>query len=278
MEAAFAHLRARLIDVTTFEASGTARERADLQPGRQQVLQRRHFRRLRRSAAPAVQRRQQLVPDARRPQPQRQGRLRLPEHGVGRAVQLSRTAQFYVAESLQPGDRRLGAAVARATTMPGASISKGKIYALFARDKFEVTEPALRRGRPALGAADRDERHRRRHGRHQRDRAAAVGQLRPDRRRQDLVTGSYGRYYASIIQGFSDAFAERAAAGQLRQLRLERQQLRVPEQRPRRRLELPAEPRPQAVPTWTSSRSASSASSAATWAPACASSTASGAT
>ena len=89
----------------------------------------------------------------------------------------------------------------------GASVSTGKIYALFARDKFHVTSrlffEAGLRWEKQTGASD-----------------VAVdtvdtnvisprlsGSVDLTGDGKTLVTGSYGRYHASIIQGFSDSFA-----------------------------------------------------------------------
>ena len=98
---------------------GHSQRRADRKPRGRQVLQRRHVRRFRGPPAPAVQRRQQLVPDRRRPRPQRQGRLRLPEPRVGCAVRLPEPAVLHRRE-LQPGDANAGLSVrtrsARTTT------------------------------------------------------------------------------------------------------------------------------------------------------------------
>jgi hypothetical protein len=90
----------------------------------------------------------------------------------------------------------------------GPSISTGKVHAIFARDKFELAdrisvEAGLRwekqTGESDIGAATVD-----------------VNVIAPRLSGtfdftgdgKSLVTASYGRYYASIIQGFSDAFAQ----------------------------------------------------------------------
>lgn len=89
----------------------------------------------------------------------------------------------------------------------GPSTSTGKIHAVFARDKFEVSD------RLSLEAGVRFE---------TQTGTSDVGSDTVDTRvftprvsgtydisgdGKTLVVGSYGRYYASIIQGFSDAFA-----------------------------------------------------------------------
>jgi hypothetical protein len=89
----------------------------------------------------------------------------------------------------------------------GASVSTGRIHAIYARDKFQVTnrffvEAGVRLDRQT-GASDL--------GADTVDvtvfspRLSASYDLAGDG--NTLFTGSYGRYYASIIQGFSDAFA-----------------------------------------------------------------------
>ena len=89
----------------------------------------------------------------------------------------------------------------------GPSISKGKILALFARDKFQVTnrffvEAGLRfehqSGTSDIGTDTVDTSV-------IAPRFSASFDLSGDGK--SLITGSYGRYYASIIQGFSDSFA-----------------------------------------------------------------------
>lgn len=90
----------------------------------------------------------------------------------------------------------------------GASISTGRIHALFARDKFELTprlsvEAGLRferqTGDSDIGDVTVDTNV-------LAPRLSATYDLTNDGK--TLVTGSYGRYYASIIQGFSDSFAQ----------------------------------------------------------------------
>ncbi len=60
----------------------------------------------------------------------------------------------------------------------GPSVSNGKVYALFARDKFQVTNRFFVEAGPPLGTTDWGERRRHRHCRHQRARATPLGQLR----------------------------------------------------------------------------------------------------
>ena len=118
-------------------------------------LQRRDVRRLRRPAAPAVQRGEQLVPDA--------GRRAAT---TSRSATTSRTSNRARSSSIpnrsttssRATTRRPDAAscrIQRDDYESGPSISKGKIHALFARDKFAGDQSLLRRSRPALGEADR---------------------------------------------------------------------------------------------------------------------------
>ena len=90
----------------------------------------------------------------------------------------------------------------------GPSISTGKFHAIFARDKLEVTdrfsvEAGLRwerqTGSSDIGDSTVDTNV-------IAPRLSATYDLSGDG--NSLITGSYGRYYASIIQGFSDAFAQ----------------------------------------------------------------------
>jgi outer membrane receptor protein involved in Fe transport len=117
--------------------------------------------------------------------------------------------QFYYAESYDPVTRTptFGANSSREDYDSGASISEGKIHAIFARDKMELTdrlslEAGLRwerqTGSSDVGSSTVDTNV-------LAPRLSATYSLTPDGDR--LVTGSYGRYYASIIQGFSDEFA-----------------------------------------------------------------------
>jgi hypothetical protein len=90
----------------------------------------------------------------------------------------------------------------------GPSISTGKIHAIFARDKFELTdrlsvEAGVRlekqTGASDVGASTVD-------ATIIAPRLSGTFDLSGDGK--TLLTGSYGRYHASIIQGFSDAFAQ----------------------------------------------------------------------
>jgi hypothetical protein len=90
----------------------------------------------------------------------------------------------------------------------GPSISKGTIHAIYARDKFEVTDRISlelgvrmdkQTGQSDIGASTVD---------------ATVfaprlsGTYDVTGTGHSLITASYGRYYAGIIQAFSDAFAQ----------------------------------------------------------------------
>jgi outer membrane receptor protein involved in Fe transport len=118
--------------------------------------------------------------------------------------------QYYVAESYDPVSRTpvFGPNSIRQDYDSGASISKGKIHSLFVRDKMELSD------RLSLEAGLRWE---------NQSGSSDVGQATVDTSMlaprlsgtydvigdgNTLITGSYGRYYASIIQSFSDAFAE----------------------------------------------------------------------
>jgi hypothetical protein len=90
----------------------------------------------------------------------------------------------------------------------GASISTGKIHAFFARDKFELSdrisiEAGLRferqTGQSDIGASTVD-------ANTIAPRLSGTFDLSGDG--NSLITGSYGRYYAGLIQAFSDAFAQ----------------------------------------------------------------------
>ena len=89
----------------------------------------------------------------------------------------------------------------------GASRSNGRIHALFLRDKFELSnrisvEAGVRwekqTGSSDVGSGTVD-------STVIAPRVSATYDLAGDGK--SLVVGSYGRYYASILQGFSDAFA-----------------------------------------------------------------------
>jgi hypothetical protein len=102
---------------------------------------------------------------------------------------------------------RTGTPLYRQDYETGPSISNGKIYTLYARDKFEVTprlslEAGLRlekqTGTSDLGVDTVD--------------STVVaprfsGTFDLDGNGTTLIVGSAGRFYASIIQGFSDSFA-----------------------------------------------------------------------
>ncbi|MDP3716359.1 MAG: TonB-dependent receptor [Acidobacteriota bacterium] len=89
----------------------------------------------------------------------------------------------------------------------GPSTSTGKIHAVFARDKFELSDRIsleagvryeLQTGTSDVGSDTVDTAV-------FTPRVSGTYDITGDGK--TLVTGSYGRYYASIIQGFSDAFA-----------------------------------------------------------------------
>ena len=118
--------------------------------------------------------------------------------------------QFYYAESYDPVTRTpvFGPNSSREDYDSGASISTGKVHAIFARDKMEVTsrfsvEAGLRwerqTGSSDIGDSTVDTNV-------IAPRLSATYDLVGDG--NSLITASYGRYYASIIQGFSDAFAQ----------------------------------------------------------------------
>ena len=117
--------------------------------------------------------------------------------------------QFYYAESYDPVARTptFGPNSSREDYDSGPSISQGRVHAIFARDKMELTdrlslEAGLRwerqTGSSDVGVSTVDTNV-------LAPRLSATYSLTDDGNR--LVTGSYGRYYASIIQGFSDSFA-----------------------------------------------------------------------
>ena len=172
-------------------------------------------------------------------------------------------AQYLRGRDLQPGDWHADVPVERDDFQTGPSISKGNITALFARDKMQLTNRLLRRSGPAVGAADG------RRATSASRRSTRTCSPRVSRASFDLsgdgktlITGSYGRYYASIIQGFSDSFANVPQQENYDVYLVERQPVRLFAQRARRRRRLHPEHRPRSRITWTSSRSASSVSSA----------------
>ena len=118
--------------------------------------------------------------------------------------------QFYIAESYDPVTRTpvFGSNSSREDYDSGASISTGKIHAIFARDKMELTsrfslEAGLRwerqTGDSDVGEATVDTNV-------IAPRLSATYDLSGEG--NSVITASYGRYYASIIQGFSDSFAQ----------------------------------------------------------------------
>jgi hypothetical protein len=114
--------------------------------------------------------------------------------------------QLYYYESYNQGTNS-GVPLARLDYETGPSISSGKIYTLYARDKFEVgarlaLEAGLRwekqTGSSDLGVATVD------------TNVVAPrfsGTYDLDGEGRTLIVGSAGRFYSSIIQGFSDSFA-----------------------------------------------------------------------
>jgi outer membrane receptor protein involved in Fe transport len=118
--------------------------------------------------------------------------------------------QFYVAESYDPVTRTpvFGPNSTRSDYDSGPSISSGRIHSIYARDKMALTdrfsfEAGLRferqTGSSDVGQATVDTNV-------LAPRLSATYDLVGDG--NSLITGSYGRYYASIVQGFSDSFAQ----------------------------------------------------------------------
>jgi outer membrane receptor protein involved in Fe transport len=118
--------------------------------------------------------------------------------------------QFYIAESYDPVTRTpvFGPNSSREDYDSGASISTGKIHAIFARDKMELSsrfslEAGLRwerqTGDSDVGEATVDTNV-------IAPRLSATYDLSGEG--NSVINASYGRYYASIIQGFSDSFAQ----------------------------------------------------------------------
>jgi hypothetical protein len=116
------------------------------------------------------------------------------------------TSQYYVAESF---NQAAGTFVPlfRRDYQSGASTSKGKNYAFYVRDKFDVTtrlfiEAGVRlehqTGSSDLGADTVNTTK-------LAPRVAASVDLSGDGK--TLLTGSYGRFYTGVIQSFSDGFA-----------------------------------------------------------------------
>ena len=118
--------------------------------------------------------------------------------------------QFYYAESYDPVTRTpvFGPNSSREDYDSGPSVSTGKVNALFARDKMELSdrlslEAGLRwerqTGTSDVGASTVDVSV-------LAPRFSGTYDLTGDGK--SLVTGSYGRYYQGIIQDFSDEFAQ----------------------------------------------------------------------
>jgi hypothetical protein len=118
--------------------------------------------------------------------------------------------QYYIAESYNPVTRTpvFGPNSVRQDYDSGASVSTGKVHSLFIRDKMEVTDRLSAelglRWENQSGASDI--------GQSTVDTSMLAPRLSAtydlDGEGNTLLTGSYGRYYASIIQSFSDAFAQ----------------------------------------------------------------------
>ena len=118
--------------------------------------------------------------------------------------------QYYIVENFIQATRTpvFGPNSSRRDYDSGPSISDGKIHAFFARDKFQLSErmsvEAGLRAETQTGASDI--------GDSTVDatviapRLSGTYDLSGDGK--TLVTASYGRYHASIIQGFSDSFAQ----------------------------------------------------------------------
>ena len=175
---------------------------------------------------------------------------------------------------LQPGDRRRRRPD-RARRLPDRAVDlEGQDQRALRARQDPVDRPVLRRGGTALGAA--------------RPATSDIGAQTVDTNvfaprlsasydlsgdGKSLITGSYGRYYASIIQGFSDCVRQRAAAGELRHLSCGTAATYVfSRSRSASAARISRRTSISSPITWTKSRSASSGSSAATWAPASASS------
>ena len=115
-------------------------------------------------------------------------------------------AQFYDVENYNQATSAL-VPIERDDFQTGPSVSDGKMAAIFARDKFQVTkrlfvEAGLRwekqTGKSDIGAQTVDTNV-------IAPRLSASYDVAGDGK--SLISGSFGRYYASIIQGFSDSFA-----------------------------------------------------------------------
>jgi hypothetical protein len=118
--------------------------------------------------------------------------------------------QYYIAESYDPVSRTpvFGPNSVRQDYDSGASVSTGKIHSLFIRDKMEVSDRLSAelglRWENQSGASDI--------GQSTVDTSMLAPRLSAtydlDGQGNSLITASYGRYYSSIIQSFSDAFAQ----------------------------------------------------------------------
>jgi outer membrane receptor protein involved in Fe transport len=117
--------------------------------------------------------------------------------------------QYYIAENYDPVSRTplFGPNSVRQDYDSGASISTGQMHALFARDKMELTdrfslEAGLRwerqTGESDIGAQTVNTNV-------IAPRLSGTYDVAGDD--NSIIAASYGRYYASIIQGFSDQFA-----------------------------------------------------------------------
>lgn len=118
--------------------------------------------------------------------------------------------QLYVVDDYIQATRTpvFGPNSSRADYDSGPSVSNGRIHAFYVRDKFEVSnrislEAGLRletqTGKSDIGSATVD-------ATVLAPRLSGTYALTGDGK--TLITGSYGRYHASIIQNFSDAFAQ----------------------------------------------------------------------
>ena len=200
--------------------------------------------------APAVQPREQLVPDAGRARPQRQGRLRLPEPGIRRRSSTIPNRQFYIVDNY-----------IQATKTPVFGPNSSRRGLRLGPVDFDRQDPRVLRARQVRGQPIGF-----------RSKPACVSRSRPA-----TATSAASTVDATVLaprlsgtydlSGDGKTLAHRqlrplprehhpgllgcvragGAAGQLRQLRVERQRVRVLEPRPGQRFELHAEPRSQAV-------------------------------
>ena len=156
-------------------------------------------------------------------------------------------AQLYDVETYNQATGAL-VPIERQDYQTGPSISEGKMARDLRARQVPGHRPVLRRGGIPLGEADRDERYRRADGRYQRVRAAPVGQLRSGRGRQEPGHRQLRQVRRQHHPGLLGLVRERAAAGKLRQLPVERQRVCVQPGGPRRRFGFHAEHRPEALP------------------------------